>query len=129
MPFGMSSVPGVLLGAALRIAFSISEGVISGHSMGWGYSNPWMSDRSAFSGGGKNDWRRVSAFSLASRANPPPGFLSVGVHVGDTVCLFLAHLTSFHRPDLELDASSTRCRWVSRRLFRISPPFLFRACR
>jgi hypothetical protein len=33
MPFVMSSVPRALFGAALRTAFSISEGVISGHSI------------------------------------------------------------------------------------------------
>src|SRR4051812_42671008 len=99
MLFGILSVPGILFGAAFRVALSISDGVISGHSYGFGHSNPWMSARSALSGGGKKDWRKVSAFSWAWRASPPSGFLSVGVHVGAISCLFFAHLTNFHRPE------------------------------
>lgn len=46
-------------------------------------------DRSALKGGGKKDWRRVSAFSVARQAIPPSGLLSAGVHVSITLCLFL----------------------------------------
>ncbi|KAK3357250.1 hypothetical protein B0T25DRAFT_151612 [Lasiosphaeria hispida] len=84
-------------------------------------------------GGGKKDWWSTSAFSSGSWARLPSGLASAGVQVGDTSCLFLAHLTSFQRLDGDADASSTLWRWVLRTVFWICRPFLLpfllRACR
>ena len=57
------SVLGALFGALVRTAFSISGIMISGDSIGSGYSYPLISDRSAKTGSGKKDWRSSSAFS------------------------------------------------------------------
>ena len=59
----MPSFPGALFGEAVRTARSTSGTVMSGHSIGTGYWYPLMSERSAWDGGGKKDWRRTSAFS------------------------------------------------------------------
>src|SRR3569833_2303001 len=106
-PLVIPSAPGALFGEALRTAFSISGMVMSGHSIGGGYWYLSVSERLAWSGGGKKDWRSTSAFSSGSWASSPLGFANVGVHEGATSCLFLAHLTSFQRPPCESDASST----------------------
>lgn len=107
MPLVIPSVPGALFGDDLRTAFSISGIVISGHSIDGGYVYPSTSERSACRGGGKKVWRSVSAFSPGSWARPPSCFTSAGVQPADMLCLFLAHLTRFQRPDGDADASST----------------------
>ena len=93
IPLVIPSAPGALFGEAPRTAFSISGIVISGHSIDGGYWYPSMSARSAWAGGGKKDWRSSSAFSSGSWTSSPSGLASAGVQVGDTLCLFLAHLT------------------------------------
>src|SRR5699024_11274584 len=79
----------------------------------------WSSDVVLFRSG-KKDRRRASAFPSGSWASSPSGPSSGGVKAGDGLCLFLAHLTRFQRPDCDVDASSTLWRWVSRRTDRNS---------
>ena len=76
--FEMLSVAIILLDVAFRIALSISDGVISGHSYDVRYSNPSMSASSTLSGGEKKHWRKVSSLARAWRASPHSGFLSAG---------------------------------------------------